>query len=327
MKSAFSLALVGSAAAFGASAKCGACIGNDFDALTQANIAIVEEYQNTVWAEKDVAKASNKFLTDATNQRSEGGDGIQGNIEGMSGYLNFFPDLYVVPKRTIGMGEYVLTHSEVHHEIGDNGWTTVDIFRVEDGKITDHWDFQQEMMGPDYAFGNANGYFGDGPMRTEAPCTFTPKAVEVANAFMKGFYVTPLQTSANYARLATENYNTDMIEHNPDGATGLSGYLEFVDYLVDLFPRWSWQQVKVIAQGDLVALIQYVVKDPSLTGTYSTEPQMHIGSEFGRPEVAVDIFRIDQQTEKIAEHWDVFASFEYYQGRTQSHADDMLVFP
>jgi len=329
MKLTLLAASAGIAAAFSgampAPAVCGACIDGDFDALTKANIAIAMDYQDIVWQQKDVAGASNKYLTDATAQRSEGGDGIAANIAGMSGYLDYFPDLYVIMKRVVGQGEYVVTHSEVHHEIGDAGWLTIDIFHIVDGMIADHWDFQQMMEVAPYPFGNTNGYWGDYSMMPQESCEMTQTSLDAVNGFMKGFYVTPLQTVAQYTRLAKTFYNQDMIEHNPDGATGMDGYLGFVGALVEYFPRWQWQQVTTIAQGEFVVVVSYVQKDPT-AGPYTTEPQMSIGTEFGRPEVVVDVFRVDATTKKIAEHWDLFASYEYYLTKTADHKEDMLVF-
>jgi predicted SnoaL-like aldol condensation-catalyzing enzyme len=39
----------------------------------------------------------------------------------------------------------VVMHSHLIRETGDRGMAVVDIFRLEDGKIVEHWDVVQEI--------------------------------------------------------------------------------------------------------------------------------------------------------------------------------------
>jgi predicted SnoaL-like aldol condensation-catalyzing enzyme len=54
-----------------------------------------------------------------------------------------FPDLHVDIKRVIAEGDLVVTHS--HFTLGpeDRGSAVVDIFRIENGKVVEHWDVIQ----------------------------------------------------------------------------------------------------------------------------------------------------------------------------------------
>ena len=49
------------------------------------------------------------------------------------------------PKRIIAEGDIVVLHSHLIREPGDRGRTVVDIFRLENGKIVEHWDVVQEV--------------------------------------------------------------------------------------------------------------------------------------------------------------------------------------
>lgn len=48
-------------------------------------------------------------------------------------------------KRTIAEGDLVVLHSHKIEKPGDRGTAGIDIFRVKDGKITEHWDVNQKI--------------------------------------------------------------------------------------------------------------------------------------------------------------------------------------
>ena len=59
-------------------------------------------------------------------------------------------------KRMFADGDYVIAHVHVIINPGDRGNAVVDIFRIADGKIAEHWDVGQEI--PAQA-ANDNGMF------------------------------------------------------------------------------------------------------------------------------------------------------------------------
>lgn len=48
-------------------------------------------------------------------------------------------------KRAFVDGDHVVVHYHVRRWPGDLGWAVVDIFRVEDGMIIEHWDVLQDI--------------------------------------------------------------------------------------------------------------------------------------------------------------------------------------
>ena len=48
-------------------------------------------------------------------------------------------------KRLVAEGDLVVTHSHLVREPGDRGQAVVDIFRLENGKIVEHWDVLQDV--------------------------------------------------------------------------------------------------------------------------------------------------------------------------------------
>ncbi len=59
-------------------------------------------------------------------------------------------------KRMFADGDHVIVHYHVRRWPDDIGWAVVDIFRIENGLIAEHWDVAQDVIvsGP-----NVNGMF------------------------------------------------------------------------------------------------------------------------------------------------------------------------
>ncbi|MCY1669863.1 nuclear transport factor 2 family protein [Novosphingobium sp. SL115] len=66
------------------------------------------------------------------------------------------PDARQTIHRSFVDGDHVITHTHVVRWPGDAGLAVVDIFRVEDGMIVEHWDVIQDV--PEYPV-NPNSMF------------------------------------------------------------------------------------------------------------------------------------------------------------------------
>lgn len=87
-------------------------------------------------------------------------------------------------------------------------------------------------------------------------------------------------------RKAIETYvGNEYIQHNPDVADGLNGFIEYFERMQKEYPDKSIEFVRCIAEGDLVAL-----------HTHQTWP----GND---QYVTMDFLRFDENG-KICEHWD-----------------------
>jgi predicted SnoaL-like aldol condensation-catalyzing enzyme len=56
-----------------------------------------------------------------------------------------FPNSHSEIKRVIAEGNYVVLHVHSVREPGTRGRAIVDIFKLEDGKIVEHWDVVQDI--------------------------------------------------------------------------------------------------------------------------------------------------------------------------------------
>jgi len=81
-------------------------------------------------------------------------------IEGFKKFIEFrkqkFPNAKSVIKRAFADGDFVILHVHAIREPGERGVAIVDIFRLENGKVVEHWDVIQPI--PEKA-ANDNGMF------------------------------------------------------------------------------------------------------------------------------------------------------------------------
>ena len=49
-------------------------------------------------------------------------------------------------KRAFVDGDHVTVHYHVRRWPGDLGWAVIDIFRIENGKVKEHWDVMQDVV-------------------------------------------------------------------------------------------------------------------------------------------------------------------------------------
>ncbi|MEM7676636.1 MAG: nuclear transport factor 2 family protein [Myxococcota bacterium] len=113
--------------------------------LTAANKAMVAEFMNRVLVGGDFAAAGRFFDGDNYLQHNPGvADGLSGlNMALQTIAARGLTMRYAKTHRVVGMGNFVLTHSE--GTLGDKPYQYFDLFRVENGKIAEHWDIMQDI--------------------------------------------------------------------------------------------------------------------------------------------------------------------------------------
>jgi predicted SnoaL-like aldol condensation-catalyzing enzyme len=112
----------------------------------EENKRIVREWHELAIDQRKPEEAVAKYLGPNYRQHNPGaGDGPEPFIETVKRFAQNFPDLRMEPKRIIAEGDYVVLHSHLVLKPGDRGTAIVDIFRLENGKIVEHWDVLQEV--------------------------------------------------------------------------------------------------------------------------------------------------------------------------------------
>ncbi|MEI5525028.1 nuclear transport factor 2 family protein [Streptomyces brasiliscabiei] len=112
---------------------------------TAANKALVTKAFDRLLVNKDLSALDRYFGPEYHQHNPNVPNGVQGAKEGLGGYFGAFPQLTVSPKRVIAEGDLVAVHSHYVNVPGDRGQAIVDLFRVRNGKIVEHWDVSQNV--------------------------------------------------------------------------------------------------------------------------------------------------------------------------------------
>ena len=72
-------------------------------------------------------------------------DGRSAFKDGFSGFFKEFPDSSAQIKHIGADGDLVFIHNHIKLNADDRGQAAMDIFRVKDGKIVEHWDIIQDI--------------------------------------------------------------------------------------------------------------------------------------------------------------------------------------
>ena len=112
----------------------------------EENKRIISEWHEIAINQRKPEEAVVKYLGPNYRQHNPGAaDGPESFIAAVKGLTKTFPELTMEPKRIIAEGDLVVLHSHLILKPGDRGTAVVDIFRLENGKIVEHWDVVQEV--------------------------------------------------------------------------------------------------------------------------------------------------------------------------------------
>ncbi len=122
----------------------------------EENKKIVATFYDAALNKKDFAEASKYLGSRYTQHNPVAADGP----EGLKGFIAFlkdkFPNNKSEIKRIFADGDYVIVHVHAVREPGTRGNAIIDIFKLENGKVVEHWDVIQPI--PEKA-ANSNGMF------------------------------------------------------------------------------------------------------------------------------------------------------------------------
>jgi predicted SnoaL-like aldol condensation-catalyzing enzyme len=122
----------------------------------EANKKAASEFYDLIINKKDYESASQYIGKRYKQHNPLVGDGP----EGLKTFVEFlktnFPEARSEIKRVIAEGDYVVLHVHSIRSPNTRGRAIIEIFRLEDGKIDEHWDVIQEI--PETS-ANPNGMF------------------------------------------------------------------------------------------------------------------------------------------------------------------------
>lgn len=116
------------------------------DAAAAKNKEIVTAFYNTIFRDHKPAEAFEKYGGDKYIQHNPRvPDGKDALIGYFTPYFKANPDAKSEIKRAVADGDLVWLHVHAKKDAADRGRAIVDIFRVEKGKVVEHWDVVQDI--------------------------------------------------------------------------------------------------------------------------------------------------------------------------------------
>lgn len=185
----------------------------------------------------------------------------------------------VTTHRLIAEGDRVVAHNIYNNAqaFGGEKMVAFDVFRIEGGKIAEHWD----NLGPVTASNPS------GRSQVDGPTDITDLDKTAANKALVADFVDSILVKGEMKRLAEFIDGDDYAQHNSKIADGLSGLGAALEAMAAQGITMKYSTVhKVIAEGNFVFTMS--------EGTFG-----------GAPTAFFDLFRVDNG--KIVEHWDIIS--------------------
>ena len=110
----------------------------------ERNKQIVLDFLNLAFNQKKPAEAADRFIGAKYIQHNpQVADGKEAFVEFATWFTSHFPELRLEVKRALAEGDMVATHGLIKTSAADRGTASVDMFRLENGKVVEHWDVHQ----------------------------------------------------------------------------------------------------------------------------------------------------------------------------------------
>ncbi len=244
----------------------------DSTATTNDNAVIVTKALDELFNDRDPA-AVDRWLAPSYRQHSpgvpDGPETVRTFVQGLAS------DFRYERLRVLAQDDLVAVHG-VYRGWGPEPMVVFDIFRVTDGRLTEHWDALQTMVAK--PVGGRTQI--DGPIGPDRSAD-----TAASRAVVEGF-AREVLIGADYTRL--EHYlHPDYHQHNPEIADGIAGFAAAAQ-------RWA-------AEGKHLEYrtVQRVIADGDFVLTQSE-------GDLAGPVSYFDLFRVAEG--RIVEHWDVIDS-------------------
>ena len=251
--------------------------------------ALVERVFAEFYNDRNVDTLTEYMADDLIQHNPQEPNGAQGLAEYFqTEFWEKFPPLKAEIVRILVEDDLVFTQSrwalpENTDPWGQGSFAIGDIYRIEDGKLAEHWDIGQPV--PEGSV-NGNTMFDGGIWHAE------PEEIEEANKLVVLKYFEEGINNKNLDAL-DDIVAEDWIAHNPTEPKGLAGLKEVFTGFFDQSPEIYADVKRLIADGNFV-----------VAHNHYTINAADRGNDFAQPAGATfDIFRLEDGI--IVEHWDI----------------------
>jgi predicted SnoaL-like aldol condensation-catalyzing enzyme len=242
----------------------------------------------------DLSVADRYIRPDYIQHNPNAADGTEPLKEFVRAGTTQYSNLRYNVARVLAEGDMVLVHANVVYEPGTRGQSVVDIFRIQDGMIAEHWDVLQDVPERTVSGYDMFSTVTEPQTNEPGPRSETAASKELATRYFDRLMVEKDPGAVEY--LAPEYH-----QHNPTIPSGSAGLREMFGAFFEQTPTLIVERHRVIAEGSFVAIHAH----------YRLSPE-------DRGQAVVDIFRVLDG--KIVEHWDTI------QAVPETSANDNTMF-
>lgn len=246
----------------------------------QINKQIVLNYMTHVINGRNFDAIGDYVTEDLIQHNANLPNGIEPLREFWTGFFESTPDGDFRIVRVIAEDDFVVTHSQFTPNPELLGLVVVDIYRVEDGLIAEHWDVVSEI--PEETV-SGNSVIDGTDLLFVSPNISEEE--EQANEQIVLDYMTTVINGREFDVIG-DYIAEDLIQHNANLPNGVEPLSEFWSGFFESTPDGNFRIVRTITEGNLVITHSQFTPTPDALGL-----------------VVVDIYRIEDGL--IAEHWDV----------------------
>jgi predicted SnoaL-like aldol condensation-catalyzing enzyme len=237
---------------------------------------IVNAAMNKLMVEKDASAVETYFAAPYIQHNQTVPSGIEGLKALAVSAIAGNPDFKYKLARTIADGDIGVTHG-VYEGLGPVPLVGFDVFRIEGGKIVEHWDNLTAVTPA-----NPSGH-----TQIDGTLAIIDLDKTEANKALISNFLDAVLVHGRFDKIATYFDGDKYVQHNsnvPDGVTGLSSAIQAM----------AKQGIKMV-----------YTKTHKVIGEGNFVFAMSEGTFGGKPTAYYDLFRVENG--KIAEHWDVIA--------------------
>ena len=203
---------------------------------------------------------------------------------GAAPILGFLPGLKAsgikfTTHRALCEGDYVVFHNTYENATAFGAPTLVafDVFRVEDGRVAEHWDNLQAPGAP-----NPSGH-----TMTDGAADIADRGATQANKALIAAFADAVLIRGEAERLTEFISEAGYVQHNPGVADGVDGLVKALTHLAATGSALRYSKVhRIVGEGNFVFLMS--------SGFFGETPTAYF-----------DLFRVEGG--KIVEHWDVIS--------------------
>ena len=247
-------------------------------AQRQANIDVVLRFYDEVFNAHDVSKLDEFMRDDYMQHNATVADGKDGFIAFTEMFFGLKPKMEIL-KVFANDNNEVAVFFKCTCEANGMVNKVVDIYRLQDGKLAEHWDIVEHDVG------KLEPVNGRDLFATEAGNTPTPTLTEQQKNIAKVVAFNNDVFNAHSVAKLDEFMRDDYMQHNATVADTKAGFIAFTDFFFTLQPEMKIYKTFANEDGEVLVFFKCIC---------------HANGMINK---VADIYRM--QDGKLAEHWDV----------------------